>query len=490
MGTQKTDQSDYDPYDSEPVKDHGRESVPAEDPAHLLELYVGADNQAILKSVYIPTVKIDDPNNRIQIDRVQPMTSSSTAPQFERKQRQSEQKATLEGLPKALAPFGLRKQASNARAAVQYVGLPRHPLALHQLLAKKSWFDRLRVGVANPSSNLSSGDSAELGLTLLILLGASHSSYSRIMATGKLTRRNSDKERREDGYQVTEVNGLRAKFELAKKLGQQDHPLPFFTPCYSDTSKTIPVEQHFKAIIAELKLLKIIVYPVESLWDAMKILGINKTRMLAMDWAYLLVVGSALLLAGMGTAWHMWLHQPIRLAFVNKTPKRYLLSNPQEQHSLCRVLDLGIPALLYGQGEAGYAEISTPSIMFDPNLHLGVVSISQYSPPKVKRLTNRNEDCRYSPITAGTTWCFPFTPEASNQEAAAREEETRLLFLASLTSINFLELAAKLDQMFTNAKRDGNLPFNIPKGSAIATKYANGVLEFHYKTLLKKEDCQ
>ena len=194
-----------------------------------------------------------------------------------------------------LRAINLQASAHNAVEAARKLGLSKYPLSLYQFFKPQAWLERQRLGVVNPV-RVSEGDSAELGLALVLLISASGSKHTQIIATGKLRAQGP----KIHDVEVLPVAGVEEKLRflsLARMQGNlPEKPLLCFTPLH-----------YFKADgeignvcdLPEFELLKkrnIEIVPIGWLSEAMTYMRIYATRNMAAD--RLLVAALSFMITG------------------------------------------------------------------------------------------------------------------------------------------------------------------------------------------------
>jgi hypothetical protein len=243
--------------------------------------------------------------------------------QEEAASREVDAKARDKDWDRVAAPLrkvGLYQAGCAAASAVRKLGIRQPLTALYQRISRLAWIEGQRLqpaGARGPSE----GQSAELGLALVLLMCASGSRHRQVIATGALGGQPHGV--LEDDVEVLPVGSLPEKLRLVSTLAQHGG-LPgvgsgtevlFFTPArFEQEGLWSEVETLPEA--ARLKELGVRVVPVERLSQAASELKALRARHLFHDHlaqamvALLLVVG----LAGYG--WSALRQQPIEMTFL------------------------------------------------------------------------------------------------------------------------------------------------------------------------------
>lgn len=282
-----------------------------------------------------------------------------------------------------LKPMGLYDDGLQALAAVKTLGLKRPKLGVYSAFKKFAGLSKLRLHSAY-KPNIE-GDSAQLGLALALLLGASNSPIRYTLATGKLSTDTQLNQHKKADVAIECVGSLTEKLRL---IGQQRKnkllppgPLYCFTPYYLNTDSTLKVADLPE--VSELAAVGIIVKPIQWLSEAAAVLKADTSRYHPLDIGLGLI--AALALSG-GLYWGWW-HYPIQIdPLVGKSrPEPFIIcSNPDL--STVAYYDLphngDIPLLpVYAKPNADYnislawrlrpAKTPFTTVYYEARIHLG-----------------------------------------------------------------------------------------------------------------------
>jgi hypothetical protein len=219
-----------------------------------------------------------------------------------------------------LRKVGLYQAGCAAASAVRKLGIEPPIGALYQQVARLAWIETQRLQSASPSGP-SEGRSAELGLALALLMGASGSPDRQVIATGALGGQPSGHP--VDDVEVLPVGSLPAKLDLVLTLASHDNlprfsrerELLFFTPLtFEEDGQQREVAS--LPVVEQLIKFGVRVVPVARLGEAATILKARRARHLAAD--RLLQAAAAIMamiIAG-GVAWHLWPTPRVNLTFL------------------------------------------------------------------------------------------------------------------------------------------------------------------------------
>lgn len=219
-----------------------------------------------------------------------------------------------------LRKVGLYQAGCAAASAVRKLGIEPPIGALYQQVARLAWIETQRLQSASPSGP-SEGRSAELGLALALLMGASGSPDRQVIATGALGGQPSGHP--VDDVEVLPVGSLPAKLDLVLTLASHDslprftreRELLFFTPLTFEEDGE-PREVASLPVIEQLGKFGVRVIPVARLGEAATILKARRARHLVAD---RLLQGAAAVMALIitaGVAWHLWPTPAITMTFL------------------------------------------------------------------------------------------------------------------------------------------------------------------------------
>jgi hypothetical protein len=243
--------------------------------------------------------------------------------QEEAASREVDAKARDKDWDRVAAPLrkvGLYQAGCAAASAVRKLGIRQPLTALYQRISRLAWIEGQRLqpaGARGPSE----GQSAELGLALVLLMCASGSRHRQVIATGALGGQPHGV--LEDDVEVLPVGSLPEKLRLVSTLAQHGG-LPgvgsgtevlFFTPrrfeqdgLWSEV-ETLPE-------VARLKELGVRVVPVERLSQAASELKALRARHLFHDHLAQAMVGLLLMVGLAGYGWSALRQQPIEMTFL------------------------------------------------------------------------------------------------------------------------------------------------------------------------------
>lgn len=219
-----------------------------------------------------------------------------------------------------LRKVGLYQAGCAAASAVRKLGIEPPFGALYQQVARLAWIEAQRLQSASPSGP-SEGRSAELGLALVLLMGASGSPDRQVIATGALGGQPSGHPT--DDVEILPVGSLPGKLDLLLTLAShdslprfdRDRELLFFTPLTFEEDG----EQRDVAslpVVEQLLKFGVRVVPVGRLGEAATILKARRARHLAADRILQAAAAiMALIIAG-GTAWHLWPSPKVSMTFL------------------------------------------------------------------------------------------------------------------------------------------------------------------------------
>lgn len=219
-----------------------------------------------------------------------------------------------------LRKVGLYQAGCAAASAVRKLGIEPPIGALYQQVARLAWIEAQRLQSASPTGP-SEGRSAELGLALALLMGASGSPDRQVIATGALGGQPSGQA--SDDVEILPVGSLSGKLDLVLTLAshnnlprfERERELLFFTPL---TFEQDGEQRDVASLPAVEQLLKfgVRVVPVGRLGEAATILKARRSRHLAAD---RLLQGAAAVMAliiAAGVAWHLWPNPRITMTFL------------------------------------------------------------------------------------------------------------------------------------------------------------------------------
>ena len=241
----------------------------------------------------------------------------------EEESRRSDEKARDKDWDRVAAPLrkvGLYQAGCAAASAVRKLGIRRPPTALYQQISRLAWIDGQRLHPAS-AQGPTEGRSAELGLALILLMGASGSRQRQIIATGALG--GQPRGAIEDDVEVLPVASLPEKLRLVLTLArhgalpalEKGQTLLFFTPRrFQDGGDWREVAS--LAEVGELKGEGVGVVPVARLGEAAAELMVGRARHLLADQVAAALVAGLVLATGVGMAWSAVQERTIAMAFL------------------------------------------------------------------------------------------------------------------------------------------------------------------------------
>ena len=219
-----------------------------------------------------------------------------------------------------LRKVGLYQAGCVAASAVRKLDIAPPRSALYQRISRLAWIDGQRL-LAATAKGPSEGRSAELGLALVLLMGASGSPARQVIATGALGGQPPGVS--EDDVEILPVGSLVEKLRLVLTLAghgslprfSRDDELLFFTPqSFDDNGERRDVAS--LAEVDQLRQMGVRVAPVERLSEAASILNARRSRHLLADRLAQAAVGLVVLLAGAAGAWSMLPAPNIPISFI------------------------------------------------------------------------------------------------------------------------------------------------------------------------------
>jgi hypothetical protein len=208
-----------------------------------------------------------------------------------------------------LRKVGLYQAGCAAASAVRKLGIAPPVSALYQRISRLAWIDGQRLLPAT-AKGPSEGRSAELGLALVLLMGASGSPARQVIATGALG--GQPPGAAEDDVEILPVGSLVEKLRLVLTLAghgslprfSKDDELLFFTPrTFDDGGEARDVAS--LAEVEQLKQMRVRVIPVDRLSEAASALNARRSRHLFADHLAQAAVALIVLLAGGAGIWSM-----------------------------------------------------------------------------------------------------------------------------------------------------------------------------------------
>jgi hypothetical protein len=287
-----------------------------------------------------------------QLDAFDPLTKHE-----EEESRRSDEKARDKDWDRVAAPLrkvGLYQAGCAAASAVRKLGLRRPLTALYQQISRLAWIDGQRLHPAS-AHGPTEGRSAELGLALVLLMGASGSRQRQVIATGALG--GQPRGALEDDVEVLPVASLPEKLEIVLTLALhgalpglgQGRELLFFTPRQFQTGGDWREVRSLDAVEL-LRQQGVQVVPVARLSEAAAALNARRTRHLLADRIAAAVAGLLVLAGGVGMAWSSVQERAIPMAFIPGGGA----ASEAEPFQACFTADGGFYPVPLGRDGVGY----------------------------------------------------------------------------------------------------------------------------------------
>jgi hypothetical protein len=384
----------------------------------------------------------------------------------------------------------LYRSGSVAAGAVRKLGLKKPKMALYQWFKPQAWLEQQRLYSSSPES-LSEGNSAELGLALVLLMAASGSPYRCVIATGALG--GQTQLIRERDVKVLPVSKLAEKFNLVKQQleqGQfpQDKKLLFFIPKYcSQGEATVEVDN-----LPEFQSLQnsgIQVVPVEWLSEAAKKLQANTAKYLLPDLLLKWFIITLLIISLSWVSWLGWQERTINMKFVTANPvtlsaEPFLVCFKDKEVHYQPIVRQGIVPIVPIASTLGWQVQIGEANSFDrwwsqwlgyQGYYVAYLMISEFSVPMVNVTDEQGKVIRILP-SQKWAWSWQLNEQA---------EENKLILLTQ-------RAAFKQDQLRWLVKpiesKTSTLPMNVTEiANKIKSKFPNG-LHFMFRTT-KKSQC-
>ena len=397
-----------------------------------------------------------------------------------------------------LRKVGLYQAGCAAAGAVRKLGIEPPIGALYQHVARLAWIEGQRLQAAGPSGP-SEGRSAELGLALALLMGASGSPDRQVIATGALGGQPSGHPI--DDVEILPVGSLRAKLSLVLTLASHDNlprfnrdrELLFFTPLTFEEQG----EQHEVASLPEVEQLAkfgVRVMPVGRLGEAATILRARRARHLAAD---RLLQAAASLMAMIiigGAAWHLWPSPSVTMAFLPAGG----MALAAEPYQACFTSDGGYyPVPLDREGivrtmPAGSTlgwNVTIEDQVTDTHLlgrwtgphqyHVAQIMLSSSSPAKV--ITPSTPDGRPIELAAGSAWEWGW-------KLTDKPENNMLVLLAQPQKpFDAAAIRDALVEEFPSTNADGDL--DLTAAANFLSSLAPGSVRFDVRTVEGEDRC-
>jgi hypothetical protein len=372
---------------------------------------------------------------------------------------------------------------SVATSKVHKLGLKRPRMAFYQWLKPKAWLEQQRLYSDCPKE-LSEGNSAELGLALVLLMAASGSPYRQVIATGALS--GQIQLIRERDVEIQPVNNLVEKFKLVIQQVNNGKPpqnknLLFFIPKYYDQEKTKRVEVESLPEVQTLRTLGIQVVPIEWLSEAAKKLKADTARYLPQDLIFKWLMIALLVISLSWVSWVGWRDRAISMAFVTANPETlsaepFLVCFKDKEVHYQRIVREGIVPIVPTTSTLGWQIKIGEASSFDSFLsqwfgyqgyYVAYLIISQFSAPKINRIR----------IYPDKNWIWSW-------KLNELEEDNKLILLAQRQPFNL----RKLERLVKPPEsKTAQVPIDITKiANDIESQFPNG-LYFTFKTASKSQ---
>lgn len=417
--------------------------------------------------------------------------------------RKLDEKALNKDWDQIAAPLrkaGLYYAGCVAARAVQKLGLKRPRAALYQFFRSHAWIEGQRLHSSSPQGP-TEGHSAELGLALALLLGASDTHRQSVIATGALSHNPSS---REHDWEVLPVGSLPEKLRLViqhvKEKGLPNvakrNVLAFFTPRHFEQNGTLTAVENLKEV-QELSRLGVNVVPISWLSEAAQVLHAHNTRYLFYDRLIQLLFGGFAAFVLLGASWSWWRYQTIPMDYIPTDPRTlaaepFVVCATKEGNRPLPVRQQGLVHVIAINSTLGWkVKIGDPnswhaklgSLLNYQGYYVAQVMISEFSKPKiiVPRLEGTNQPLRILP---GGVWQWGWK---LNQNM----ENNGLVLLAQRhTPFNPLDLQKRLLQRFpqaaANAARD---QLNVTAAVNFMHRQAPGAIDFIFQTVEAEPRC-
>lgn len=403
----------------------------------------------------------------------------------------SEQKAinkSLNPIVSNLRRIALYQSACIAASAVKRLGLKKPRCAFYQWFKPQAWLEHQRLYPGREIPCIE-GNSAELGLALVLLASGANSKHTRIIATGRLSEETLDKDNEQD-TRIAPIGFLKEKLEilLEEFISNKEEIICFIPHSISpENTSNIEYNNEIQALIAKLANNNIKVIAIEFLSQAATYLKAHKAAYTSKDkilrWFICLL---APLLLSISTGYLWWKNHPISMQFVNSETD----SNP---FLICldsltaKPLANGAIPILYSNNTIeviGWkVKLSDPTNwdnFFQKTLgfqgyYLAVASISEHSPPAIHAI---QENTSFTRKQAGELWEKRWQFKLPEGET---EEENVLILLAQRHAPFYPEqilsgleqkngLNAKAEYIKQHSTSSLEFWFQIQKGESLCSK--------------------
>ena len=372
-----------------------------------------------------------------------------------------------------------------ATSAVHKLGLKKPKMAIYQWLKPQAWLEKQRLYLSYPEYSVE-GNSAELGLALVLLMAASGSPYRQVIATGALRGKNGQTQLlREHDVKVWPVGKLEEKLKLVIQKVEKgellrDKNLLFFIPKYYNQGET-RIEVESLPEVQTLRTLGIQVVPIEWLSEAAKKLKADTARYLPQDLIFKWLMIALLVISLSWVSWVGWRDRAISMAFVTANPETlsaepFLVCFKGEEVRYQRIVREGIVPIVPTTSTLGWQIKIGEASSFDSFLsqwfgyqgyYVAYLIISQFSAPKINRIR----------IYPDKNWIWSW-------KLNELEEDNKLILLAQRQPFNL----RKLERLVKPPEsKTAQVPIDITKiANDIESQFPNG-LYFTFKTASKSQ---
>ncbi|MCP4699080.1 MAG: hypothetical protein GY862_19840 [Gammaproteobacteria bacterium] len=406
---------------------------------------------------------------------------------------------------------GLYNPGYAAAKAVRKLGLKRPRCALHQWLRPSAWFEWQRLHSLARPENVE-GDSAELGMALVLLMGASGSREHTVIATGKLDGKIFSGDRQND-TRIAPVGSLKEKLELVLRDFPETPAAEktlFFIPGQVSPQDPAPAGENreIQEVIGKLRERRIEVMPVEFLSDAARTLKAYKAGYTFWDrvlkWLFCVLLPILLICLGSVLGYGKgWADRALEMRFV---PGDNVIAPHAEPFVVCRNGEIyeylalekdedGFVPILYPDETLGWRVRIGESAGMDALLHehigyqgyyVAMANVSEFSRTYIKAA----EDEYHRPvrIAPGELWEWRWT----FQLPAGRQQEENVLILLAQRHAPFNSdiMHKALAAYLADFSADDNVSPHFDAARAfIIRSLAPGTVGFPFRIAAGEREC-
>lgn len=401
-----------------------------------------------------------------------------------------------------LRKVGLYLAGCAAASAVRKLGIEPPRGALYQQVARLAWIEAQRLQSASPSGP-SEGRSAELGLALVLLMGASGSPDRQVIATGALGGQPSGHPT--DDVEILPVGSLPGKLDLVLTLASHDNlprfdrerELLFFTPLTFEENG----EQRDVAslpAVEQLAKFGVRVVPIGRLGEAATILKARRARHLAADRFLQAGVAAAALVFSAAIAWHLWPSPRVTMTFLPAggmalaaepyqacfTPDGGYYPVPLDRDGIVRVMPVGSTlGWSVRIDDPGTDEHLLGRWTQPAQYHLAQVMLASSSPAKVA--TPSLPDGQPVELLPGGAWEWGW-------KLTDEPENNMLVLLAQPEKpFNAAEIRRVLVEQFPAAQQRNGAEHDLDLTAAanFLSSLAPGAVRFNVRTVKGEDQC-